>query len=587
WVRATGVRVKDTDGIEKVIALAPPSNGKQSAVVIALGTIESTRLAINTFKDSLAGRAAQRMGKNLVAHLRSNLTMRIPKTSLTALPSSTQTSLQASALFVKGKANISGEDRFFHLQITASGLNKFGQDSEAELFKKIPDTEQLDSMLRADDSHVVITLRGIGEMTPQNPDSFVRLSPTRTENSRPIAEVSLADVRTGTSNTSQSNIDKLTWDAMDALADEVALVFANGKPFEILSAKEGKTVPIPAGATAADIKAAHPYPDRRDLEGSTHHDAGTLWMGTDPALSVTNEFGRIHDTTNCYVNAPALFPSLGSPNPMLTGVALSRRTADLLEANVLTRAVIRSAPAGFTALFDGTVSTFKKWRLASLPNSGQGFAFVNGELVSFGNADFALLYYAPQAFGDFQLRMQFRVFDPANCNSGVFVRFQDPQSRLSAALRQRADRDGAPVGKNPAWTAVYSGFEVQIDDNARGDITKSFFGQTPEPDGLSKNRTGAIYKIPAGDAIIHIGGRDARMQQYTPGPPTRPGVWMQYDIVVTGNRYEVTLTDTETNASQVTTIFDNADTQRGLSPGFIGVQSYPGSPVAFRDFWIK
>src|SRR5262249_59243321 len=101
-------------------------------------------------------------GKNLVAHLRSNLTIRIPVSSLTTLPRSTQTSLQASALFVKGSANIAGEDRFFHLQITASGLNKLGQDSEAELFKKIPDTEQLDTMLSATDTTVVITLRGIG-----------------------------------------------------------------------------------------------------------------------------------------------------------------------------------------------------------------------------------------------------------------------------------------------------------------------------------------------------------------------------------------------------------------------------------------
>jgi hypothetical protein len=132
WVRVTGIRVKDTDGFEKVVPLAPPSNGSQSAVLVALGTIESTRLAINTFKDSLSGRATQRMGKNLIAHLRSNLTIRVPVTSLTSLPPSAQSSLQASALFVKGKANIAGEDRFFHLQITASGLNKLGQDSEAE-----------------------------------------------------------------------------------------------------------------------------------------------------------------------------------------------------------------------------------------------------------------------------------------------------------------------------------------------------------------------------------------------------------------------------------------------------------------------
>jgi hypothetical protein len=113
-------------------------------------------------------------------------------------------------------------------------------------------------------------------MTPQNADSLIRLSPTKTENFRPIAEVSLADVKTGTSNTTQSNIDKQTWDAMDALADEVALIFANRQPFEVLMTKEGKTVSMPAGTTGADLRAAHPYADRRDPEGSTHHDAGTI-----------------------------------------------------------------------------------------------------------------------------------------------------------------------------------------------------------------------------------------------------------------------------------------------------------------------
>jgi len=62
-------------------------------------------------------------------------------------------------------------------------------------------------------------------MTPQNPDSFIRLSPTKTEDFRSIAESELADVKAGTSSTAQSNIDKQTWDAMDALADEVALIF--------------------------------------------------------------------------------------------------------------------------------------------------------------------------------------------------------------------------------------------------------------------------------------------------------------------------------------------------------------------------
>lgn len=561
WVRVTGVRVRNTDGAVREILLAPPVNGGQGAVVIALGTIESTRLALNTFKDSLAGRAAQRMGQNLVAHLRSNLSIRVPVTALAALPPSTQTSLQASALFVKGKVNVDGEDRFFHLQITASGLNKVGQDSESELFRKIPDTDQVDNMLKATDTHVVITLRGIGEMTPRNPDSFIRLSPATIDQGRPAAEVTLANIKAGASNTPQSQVDAQIWTAMDALADEVALIFAGGQPFEILTGKG--SLPLAAGATAADVRTQHPYASRRDNLGTTHHDAGTLWMGDDPATSVTNDFGRIHDTTNCYVNAPALFPSLGSPNPMLTGVALTRRTAEMLRSNVLPRVAGGNASAaGFTALFDGTTATRAKWQLAAAANSSQGFAFVNGELVTYGTGgDFALVYYAAQTFGDFHLRLQFKVLNASGArNSGVFLRFRDPRARLPLSLLQSSQAAGASIDANPAWTAVISGFEVQIDDDAAA-----------APAVL---RTGGIYNIAAG------------AQMYTAGPPTRADMWMQYDIAVAGQHYEVTLTDTETGAAQLTTVFDNADAGRGL-PGLIGLQSYANSPVAFRDIWIK
>ena len=60
----------------------PPQTILAGRYVLALGTIESTRLALTTFQSSLAGRAAARMGKNLMAHLRSNLTIRIPLTAL-------------------------------------------------------------------------------------------------------------------------------------------------------------------------------------------------------------------------------------------------------------------------------------------------------------------------------------------------------------------------------------------------------------------------------------------------------------------------------------------------------------------------
>ena len=122
---------------------------------------------------------------------------------------------------------------------------------------------------------------------------------------------------------------------MDAVSDKIALIFAGNEPFEIL-ASANSVIPV-AGRYArrsASPRSLHSQ-NRRDDLGTTHHDAGTMRMGDNIADAVTNDFGRIHDTTNCYIAGPALFPTSGSPNPMLTGVALGRRTGDLLNSSVL------------------------------------------------------------------------------------------------------------------------------------------------------------------------------------------------------------------------------------------------------------
>jgi hypothetical protein len=592
WVRVTGVRVRDRDGAIREVMLAPPrSDGTQGVAVIALGTIESTRLALSTFKDSLGGRAAERMGKNLMVHLRSNLTIRVPVTSLQNLPPAASHALQASALFVKGKTTVDGVDRFFHLQITASGLSPLGNDAEAELFRKIPDVEHIEAMLRADDSHVVITLRGIGEMSPHNPDSQVQLAQFDKDFDRPAAYVEVGDAA-GTSTVSpQTDVDRKVWAAMDRFTDQVALFFTNGQPFEILGKAGEVTIAVPAGASADDLALYFEHARRRDALGTTHHDAGTLWSGTDPASSVTNDYGRIHDTTNCYVAAPAIFPTTGSPNPMLTGVALARRTADLLQEHVLFRPAVAAVEQGWEALFDGTEQSFNRWKNAG--PAGQGFVLVNSELVSYGNGDFSLLWYAKDAFDDFTLRVQFRIFDVQRHNSGVFVRFRNPLSPAAPGIRTRALADHAPIDGNPAWTAVYSGFEIQIDDTAKGDVNKDFYGLKPEPDGLWKNRTGAIYKIPAGDFISHLNQRDAVWQKYVPGPSLVPGAWFEYEIRVRGDQYTVSLENVSTGAKQQTTSYENTDKERGIATmagrpaGYIGIQSYPGQVVAFRNIRIK
>jgi hypothetical protein len=77
------------------------------------------------------------------------------------------------------------------------------------------------------------------------------------------------------------------------------------------------------------------------------------------------------------------------------------------------------------------------------------------------------------------------------------------------------------------------------------------------------------------------------MQNYTPGPALVPGVWFEYEIEVQGNSYTVFLTNIETGVRQQTTSFDNTDGERGQAPGFIGIQVYPGSTLAWRHIRIK
>lgn len=586
-VRVTGVRVWQ-NGVSVDIPLAPPRNGGQSAVVIALGTVETTRLAITTFQQSLAGRAAQRMGTNLIAHLRSNLTIRVPRAAIAAnLPPTVIPSLQCSALLVKGKAT---NGHTFHFQITASGLQKIGANSEAELFKKIPTLEHLQDMLRASDDTVVITVRGIGDMTPRNSDSFIDLSILELDFQRPKAVVHLGNAKATPQEfpgNAQTQTDRATWDAMDAVSDKIALIFAGNEPFDIL-ASPNRTIPVAAGTRAQRLAVLAEFKARRDELGTTHHDAGTMRMGDNIADAVTNDFGRVHDTANCYVAGPALFPTVGSPNPMLTGVALGRRSGDLLNSSVLPGpdpVVSPQSETGFRPLFDGTAATFKNWRLAG--SAGGGMLHLNGEMVSYGDGGLRLLYYATELFSDFTLRLQFRIFDAANHNSGVFVRFPRPSLDFSVALNPRTANEPFFDASNSAWKPVISGFEVQIDDNARGDSGKDFYGIKPEPDGKFKNRTGAIYKIPAGDRVWHLNFNEPALQTYNPGPALVPGIWFEYEIVVQGDNYTVFLTNLQSSQRTQTTSFHNTDMDRGRAPGAIGIQAYAGSTVAWRHIRIK
>ncbi|TWF80317.1 choline dehydrogenase-like flavoprotein [Pseudonocardia hierapolitana] len=487
-----------------------PANGK---VIVALGTIESARLALNSF-GGLPG--AQEIGRNLMAHLRSNLTIRIPRNALANLAGA-EPNLQAAALFCKCRHQFAGNDvGHFHMQITAAGLGALGTDSEAELFKKIPDIDTLNRFMSASDTHVVITIRSIGEMEPQNPNSFVG----QDSEIDPLFGDQRAFVQL-----QPTARDNLLWQAMDTAADQTARVFAGGSPYEVQT--PNGFVPVQAGQAPSTVLAG---PQRHDGLGTTHHEAGTLRMGDDPGSSVTDSNARFHAVANCYALGPALQPTVGSPNPMLTSIALGRRLANHL---------IPVAPRPGEAprdLFNGT--NLDGWEMA-----GQGtFVATNGVLQANPGGDLGLLWSTTPAPADFILRCEWRLAQPNN-NSGVFIRFPNPNSKGY---------------NNTAYVAVDFGFEIQIDE-------------TGAPDGADQHRTGAIYGEPN--------------QAFNLQPALPVGQWNAYEMRVQGQTYTVHL-----NGVQVTQ-FNNPSPGRGLpskpdSPSFVGLQAHTGA-VAFRNIQLQ
>ena len=70
------------------------------------------------------------------------------------------------------------------------------------------------------------------------------------------------------------------------------------------------------------------------------HQMGTARMGTDPATSVADPYGQLHDVAGVYIGDTSAFPTAVGSNPMLTCMALARRTA---------HAILAATPAGSTA----------------------------------------------------------------------------------------------------------------------------------------------------------------------------------------------------------------------------------------------
>jgi len=54
---------------------------------------------------------------------------------------------------------------------------------------------------------------------------------------------------------------------------------------------------------------------------------GSCRLGSNPATSVADPWGQLHDTKGVWIGDASAFPTASGVNPMLTIMALARRTA--------------------------------------------------------------------------------------------------------------------------------------------------------------------------------------------------------------------------------------------------------------------
>lgn len=301
-VRVEALLVSVNGGAPERIDLAEQCN-----VVLALGTVESTRLALASFPLGLT-QEHERIGRNLMTHLRSRTVIRIPREALGLQPGTPEDGVNTAALLVRGRHG----SHSFHLEVTA--VDDVRGDSDWPLFHQVPDVDLYPLVLEARrPGWVTLVIRGCCEMAPHphvpttsDDASWVDRSPYEwDEFDRPVAYVHLQPTRE----------DQAAFDAMVQEVDALVRALANGAEVDVFRATEAEP------------------------SGQVSHESGTMWMGADENSSVTDLDGRFWRVGNAYCADQSLFPTIGSAPPVLTGLVLAERVA---------RAVVKdSRPAAF------------------------------------------------------------------------------------------------------------------------------------------------------------------------------------------------------------------------------------------------
>jgi 3-keto-disaccharide hydrolase/GMC oxidoreductase len=471
-------------------------------VCLAGNAINSTRLALNSFpKPRELG--PDLTGKNLMVHVRGNYSWRIRKSAL-QLPSTSV--LGTSALHVEGRLPIGPPvNRLgrFHFQFYAVRSSNDSRNYEEYLYRLIPNVEDLDEVAQAIsstdmDDWIVVGIRTCGEtFGDQNADPSHRDSSSISVN--PFGGG--GDDVYFDEDDEAIRIPKVFVTLIEREADAAVRAGQTQAAFAFVAALVNKPAAAAWSTTDNDLQFIGGH---EDGVGTTYHESGTLWLGEDPDSSVTDVHGHFHHVTNVFCVDQAIFPTVGSANPVPTGLALS----SLAARHILTRftsAPLASLEEGFVPIFDGTLDGwdhFGEGVIQALP----GLGII--ECGSVGAESRLGFIRTRSTFENFVLRLDWKAFD-IRANSGVF-------------LRMPGVSDGNP-------SEVYANsIEIQIDETGKE------FDATREPRaiyGSSLHKTGAVYGIaPA-----------TRWASKAVSPRFAEGYWNAFEITVNEDRISVWL----------------------------------------------
>lgn len=512
------------DGARKVLPVK-----RDCIVVLALGCIESTRLALESFPTAPGRGGDELIGRNLMAHLRFDFPFQVDRAAFAAWVSqATGKALRDQLQTASFHLQADTPDGRFHLQVYASGIDTAAgapDSPEGLLYRMIPDADVARELAaRQDPNEISLIFRACGEMTGS------RAAPVLAAGTSWIDLASPAD--------------------RDAAFDHArAFVhYADLAAAPIWQRMRDACVALATGMGGRGIGPHDPHE-----VGSSWHDAGTLFMGDDPQASVTDTSGHFHHIANAACVDQALFPTVGSANPVLTGLCLARKAAE----TIVGRHVGALAPdaaeiavekaQGFVFLLEPAEAG--KW----VPNDGRLTAsrpplIEGGTIIEVhGDAGLGVLFYdEPSLFGDFELRLQWKAFrgaEPAAevANSGIFLRAPRPGPQLDDA--------------NFYGQAI----EIQIDDSGYDSGAGRF--------GSPLHRTGAVYGIaPA-----------RRRAEKVPSTDGTPGVWNDCRIVAKGTHVSVALNGRSVSDGEVPPDL--------VQPGIVALQYHSGK-VQFRAIRI-